>query len=147
MEDYPYHRGLVDLHLSILTKYNFPRKWHILRNLKVGDCSPIYKSMFYAFSFRRSSAHSKITTKLHDFCYCWTPELVTSEPGEPPEDGTTRRRHSAISDYLRMVMDVMAKVNPVLRTTLMRSFDFKLPDRTHPPFPTLPEFRLFQSLA
>ena len=45
---------------------------------------------------------------------CWTLDLVTCELGEPLEDGTTKTRRSAISANLRMVTNVVVKVNPVL---------------------------------
>ena len=40
---------LDDLHLSILTKYYFPRRRLLFSNLKVGDCSPMYTNMFHGF--------------------------------------------------------------------------------------------------
>ena len=40
--------GSVDLHMSILMKYSFPRRRLLLRNLKVGDCSPMYVLRFPA---------------------------------------------------------------------------------------------------
>ena len=59
---------------------------------------------------------------------CWTP-LMSRESGEPPEDGTTTRGSSVIFAYLRRITDVVAKVNPVRRTTFVRPFDFQLQDR------------------
>ena len=60
MGDYRYRSGLVDLYLSILAKYSFQRKRLRLRNLKVGDCSPMYKTMCYAFLHVQSFLLSEI---------------------------------------------------------------------------------------